>query len=292
MDDSREEKVPRFDFAGFVLVGIGFSGLVLGFETLGDSPLPAWINLAVGLVGAAALALYVGHARRTRAPVLDLSLLKAPTFFAGVIGGGFFRIGIGALPFILPLLLQEGFGYDPLSSGMVTLAAAVGALVMKLAAPATINRFGFRQALVWTTLLSAASVGACMFFTSATSAAVIFAVLLVGGFFRSLTFTALGAICYADIDQRQMSAATGFSAVVQQLSPSLGVGLAAMILGIVKPPGEALSAGDFVVPFGIITAIVALSAVQFAALSPDAGNEISSRKKRPTRVAEDPSDTA
>jgi hypothetical protein len=120
-----------------------------------------------------------------------------------------------------------------------------------------------------------------MFFTPATPAALIFVVLLVGGFFRSLTFTSVNALAFADLDQRQMSQASGFAAVAQQLSLSVGVGIAAMILNAVTPGVEPPRAGDFVVPFAVIGAIVALSALQFARLSPDAGNEVANRKPAP-----------
>jgi EmrB/QacA subfamily drug resistance transporter len=278
LDDVREADVPAFDVVGFVLVGIAFSGLIVGFESVGESLLPRWVSALAVVAGIAALAAYVGHARRVAAPVLDLSLLRIPTFFAGVIGGALFRIGIGAMPFLLPLMLQAGFGYTPAESGMTTLAAAMGAMVMKFGAERLIRRHGFRRTLIWNALLSAVSLAICMFFTPATPAALIFIVLLVGGFFRSLTFTSVNALAFADLDQRQMSQASGFAAVAQQLSLSVGVGIAAMILNAVTPGFEPPRADDFVIPFAVIGAIVAVSALQFARLSPEAGDAVANRK--------------
>ncbi len=281
MDNDRDEDVPPFDIVGFLLVGVAFSGLIFGLEAVGGAILPRWASLLALLAGAAAFAAYVAHARRTQAPVLDLSLLDVPTFFAGVVGGGLFRIGIGAMPFLLPVMLQVGFGYTPIESGMTTLAAALGALTMKFGAEAFIRRYGFRHMLIWTTLLSAVSLAACMFFTPRTPAALIFAVLLVGGFVRSMAFTALNALSFADLDQRQMSQASAFAAVGQQLSLSAGVGIAATMLNAVTPHGTPPEAADFIIPFAVVAALVAASAAQFVGLSPEAGNEMANRAPKP-----------
>ena len=286
MDDVRETDVPPFDFSGFVMVAIGFSGLILGLETIGDSMLPRWINgLAVG-AGIVALAGYAVHARRVATPVLDLSLLRIPTFFSSMIGGAFFRIGTGALPFLMPLMLQAGFGYSPLQSGLTTLAGALGAITVKLGAEPMIRRFGFRRTLVWNTLLSAAFLGLCLFFRPSTPVWVIFAVLLIGGFFRSLTFTALNTLAYVDLDQRRMSQATGFVSVMQQLSLSVGVGLSAMLLQIVTVHGQAPAAADFAAPFAVIAFVGGIAAVQFTRLSPDAGSAASQRPIAPTAAGD------
>ena len=278
MDDMREEAVPPIDFTGFLLVGIGISGLVLGFETIGDALLPRWVNLLAVLLGLASLALYMGHARRVAAPIIDLSLLKVRTFFAGVVGGALFRVGIGAIPFLLPLMLQVGFGYSPLESGLTTLAGAIGAISMKVGAERIIRRFGFRTTLIWNAIFSAASLAVCVLFSAETALWVIFVVLLVGGFFRSLTFTALNVITYAELEQERMSRATAFSTIVQQLSLSVGVGLAAMILTLSRAPGAEPQAVDFILPFTVVGAVVALSAFIFAALPADAGNEVANRR--------------
>ena len=288
MDDAREERVPRLDVAGFFLVGIGFSGLVLGFETIGDGLLPRWANILAMLAGTASLAAYVRHARRAPSPVIDLSLLRVPTFYSSVVGGGLFRIGIGATPFLLPLMLQAGFGYSAFSSGMTTLAAAAGALVMKFGAASLIGRFGFRRTLMWNALVSAIFLAACMAFTPTTPVIVIFLVLLVGGFFRSLTFTALNTIAFADIEQERMSKATSFSAVMQQLALSAGVGLAAMILNLVRSGEAGPAASDFILPFAAIGIVVALSAVQFARLAPDAGAEVANGRRIRAKAAGGP----
>lgn len=290
MDDARETHVPPLDLTGFLLIGVGFSGLILGFETTGEAVLPRRANLLAMLLGAASLAAYVAHAQRVAAPVLDLSLLRVPTFFASVAGGGLFRIGIGAVPFLLPLMLQAGFGYSPLESGLTTLAGALGAISIKLGAEPLIRRFGFRRTLIWNALLSAVSLAVCVAFTPSTPVWVIFAVLLVGGFFRSITFTALNTIAFADLEQRRMSQASGFAAVLTQLSLSVGVGLAAVLLNLARGEGVAPRADDFVMPFAVVGLVVALAAVQFASLSPDAGSSVTRRGRGPAGPAAGPPD--
>ena len=143
----------------------------------------------------------VAHARRTPTPVLDLTLFRLPTFRASVVGGFLFRLGIGALPFLLPLMLQIGFGMTPFQSGLITFASALGAHGHEDARRATIlRRFGFRNVLIVNALISAAFLAACAVFTPATPFAVMIAVLLVGGFFRSLQFTSINTIAYAEVE--------------------------------------------------------------------------------------------
>src|SRR5262249_13635460 len=143
---------------------------------------------AAGLVICAA---YVWHARRIKNPVIDLGLLRIPTFRAGVIGATFFRICVGAMPFLLPLMLQLSFGLSPFRSGMVTFASAAGALIMKATAAPVLRTFGFRKVLIVNALISTAFISLNGFFTAATPHLVIITLLLIGGFFRSLEFTAV-----------------------------------------------------------------------------------------------------
>jgi EmrB/QacA subfamily drug resistance transporter len=275
----REEHVPPFDWRGFVLAATGLAGVMMGFETIGRGLLPTAAVVALVVAGVAALTLYVRHARRRAHPVLDLGLLRIGTFRAAVLGGFIFRIGIGAIPFLLPLLLQLGFGMNPLQSGLLTFAAAVGALTMKMAARRILRHFGFRNVLIVNALISAVSIGACAFFDVATPGAVILAVLLLGGFFRSLEFTSINALAYSDVPRERMSRATSFASVGQQLSLSVGVGLGALILHVVVGlrGAEGAAAQDFAPAFLIVAGISASAALVFWRLPSDAGAEVSGR---------------
>src|SRR5205085_11078402 len=216
--DVRAETPDPFDPIGAVLAGLGISGLAFGGSLLGLNLLPTSAVLALIMLGAVAAYAYVLHTRRTPAPVLDLSLLAIPTMRAAVIGGFIYRSGIGAMPFLLPLLLQLGFGLTPFQSGLITLSNVVGAMGMKTAVPIILRRYGFRRALTVNAVISAALVAACATFTPGVSFAWIVGVLIVGGFFRSLQFTSLNTIAYADVEHARVSRDTSLVAVAQQLT--------------------------------------------------------------------------
>jgi EmrB/QacA subfamily drug resistance transporter len=275
----REDHVPPFDWRGFALAGAGLAGLMMGFETIGRGLLPGPAVGGLVVAGAAAVTLYVVHARRHAHPVLDLSLLRLATFRAAILGGFVFRVGIGAIPFLLPLMLQLGFGMNPLQSGLLTFAAAVGALTMKMTARRILRRFGFRNVLVVNAFVSAVSLAACALFDAATPGPVILVVLLLGGFFRSLEFTSINALVYSDVPRQRMSRATSFASVGQQLSLSLGVGLGALILHVVVAlrGAEGAAAQDFAPAFVLVAAISATAALIFWRLPADAGAEVSGR---------------
>src|SRR5205085_5635260 len=165
IEDVRAETPDPFDPIGAVLAGLGISGLAFGGSLLGLNLLPTSAVLALIMLGAVAAYAYVLHARRTPAPVLDLSLLAIPTMRAAVVGGFIYRSGIGAMPFLLPLLLQLGFNLTAFESGLITIANVVGALGMKMMIPRVLGRFGFRFALSANALISSFLVGACATFT-------------------------------------------------------------------------------------------------------------------------------
>ncbi len=224
--DVREEGAARLDIVGFILSALAMAGVMFGFETIGrivPSPYP---QLAIA-GGVACGLLYARHARRQAAPLLDFSLFREPTFMVSVLGGTLFRLGIGGVPFLLPLMLQLGFGLSPVQSGLMTLASSAGAIAMKPAAMSALRRFGFRDTLTCNGLVAGVLLGVCALFRPSWPVAAIYAVLLAGGFFRSLQFTAYNTVAYADIERRRMSAATSLYSTIQQLSLTLGVTITA-----------------------------------------------------------------
>ena len=288
IENIRAEAPDPFDFRGMVLAGSGMAGLAFGFSVLGLDYLP-W-PIVAGLIGGGAVAAlaYVAHARRTPAPVLDLSLLAIPTFRASVLGGFLFRIGVGALPFLLPLLLQIGFGLTPFQSGLVTFSSALGAMTMKAGVTTILKRFGFRTVLVANALLSSALLATCAAFTPDTPIPMIIAILLIGGFLRSLEFTSITTIAYADISPRVMSRATSLTAAAQQVSLSMGVALGALAVEIMVRLEQqpVISAADFQPAFLLVAVISASSALVFWRLPADAGAELADRMPAPNETSD------
>ena len=272
----RETLRRPLDVKGFALCGLGLSLAIFGF-TLAGSRDSGWTAAVMMAGGAALLAFYLRHARQTEHPLLDLRLLQIASFRITLLGGSLFRLSVGAMPFLLPLMLQLGFGLTAFASGLLTFAGAAGAMTMKLTASPILRRFGFRQVLRINAVLSSLMLAACALFSAATPHLLIIAVLLIGGFFRSLQFTSLNTLGYADIEQPQMSQATAFVAVVQQLSLAAGVALAAMLLEASRSfdARSQLLAADFSRAFIAISLISLASLLMYQKLAPDAGAEVS-----------------
>jgi EmrB/QacA subfamily drug resistance transporter len=267
------------DIKGFLLSGVGLSTLIFGLTVASRKFVAPEIVVALIGFGGLLLVFYVLHARKAKFPLLDLRLLSVPTYRASVTGGSLFRVGIGAIPLLLPLMLQVGFGFNAFQSGSVTFAAAAGALLMKTTAEPIIRLVGFRRVLIFNALLSSGFLVSYGFFTATTPVLLMLALLLLGGFFRSLQFTSLNVIAYADIEPELVSRATSFSSVAQQLSMSVGVALGAAVLELVRRlHGEAqLAAGDFRWAFLAVAFVSALSVVTFLRLPADAGSALAGR---------------
>ena len=276
----REEATTPLDWRGFILTGFGLAGMVYGFENLGRGILPFSVVAAMLAGGAVCLAIFAFHARRTPHAILDLSLLRIQTFTASVVGGAFMRMGMGASPFLLALLLQMGFGMSALGAGLLTFTGAAGALLMKTTARPIIHWFGFKRVLVTNQVITAVTFVSYAFFTAGTPHALIIAVLLTGGFFRSLQFTALNTLAYADIELAQMSRASSLASMGQQLSQSVGIGLAALLLHQFRTlhHSAALQSADVSPVFWIIGLISLGGLFYFVPLPRDAGAEVSGHK--------------
>jgi EmrB/QacA subfamily drug resistance transporter len=275
--DIREAEMPPLDIKGFILSGIGLTGLAFGFTTIGQGLLPPAVVASLLVAGVIGCWLYVRHARIAPAPLIDLRLLDVDTFRASVVGGFLYRIGVGATPFLLPLLLQLGFGLSPFQSGMLTFSTAIGAIAMKTTAPAILRRFGFKHVLIVNSVISAFFIATPAFFTLQTPHAVVLTVLLIGGFFKSLQFTSINSLAYADIEPRAMSRATSFASVAQQLSMSAGVAVGALVLEYMRHgrPVATVELGDFATAFVVVGAISVLSAFVFMMLPKEAGASLS-----------------
>lgn len=233
IEDVREPDPGQFDLPGFLLSSVSLSCLMYGLEMAsrggGESTRTTALVLAVGL--AAGLA-YLRHARGAANPILDLRLMRVPTFNISVVGGSLTRITAGALPFLLPMMMQVGFGYSAARSGMITFTTAIGSFLMKTVTAPILRRFGFRATLVWNGMIATGFLAICAAFRPSWPMMAINITLAVGGFFQSLQFTALNTVAYADIPQPRMSSATSFYATFQQLTLSVGICVSAGLLAL------------------------------------------------------------
>lgn len=280
----------RIDLVGFVFAGFAAAGIVFGLSVISLPALPPIVGFVTLMVGLASSLAYLRHAGRHANPLLDFRLLDNAIFRITIIGGSLFRIGSGATPFLLPLLFQIGFGMSPFQSGLLSAASALGALAMKFLAPFTLRTGGFRNVLVWSSLLVAVVMVANGFFTPGTPYALIVAVLLASGFLRSLFFTAVNTLVFAELDEKDASQATAISASAQQVSVAVGVAVAGGILEMAAiATGQPLGPASFTAAFFLVSVIIVGAGVAFARLPADAGSAVSGHGPRGGRDGEPPS---
>ncbi len=266
----------RFDFLGMGLSGVALGCLFFGFEFTsrsGEGILAAAL-LAVGAVFGLG---YVRHARHHPAPILDLSLMRVPTFGTSVIAGALTRITQGAHPYLLPLMLQLDFGMSAVQSGAITLATAIGSMAMKPLAPTILRRYGFRSSLIVNGVIASLGYATCALFRPDWPTPVIFAVLVVNGFFMSFQFAAYNTVAFDAIPPERMSAATSFYTTFQQLMLSVGICVAALALhaSMLARDHTHATLSDFSVAFVVVTTISFAATLWNVRFSPDAGGEIS-----------------
>jgi EmrB/QacA subfamily drug resistance transporter len=288
MPDTREENVPPLDWRGFFLSGFGLALTVFGCTVVGRGFLPESFVVAMIAGGLVLVALYIRHARSVDNPILDLSLFKIDTLRISITGGLFFRIAAGAVPFLLPLMLQLGFGLTPFQSGLITCASALGALSMKFGAGKILRTFGYRRLLIVNGVLSCVCMAAIGSFTPAMPMVVMMVILLAGGFARSMQFTALNSIAYADVSNAQVARANGLYTVMQQLSLALGVAVAATVLDVSQyfRGATQLATVDFAAAFLVVSLGGLASIMLFTKLPLYAGASLSGHREERRRQIE------
>ena len=290
--NDRESDPPPLDWLGFLLTGLALGLFMYGLDSFTHERAEGWLIALLVAGGIVFAVLSLLHARRHPHPLLDLDLLRIPTFAVNCDAGSLFRLASAALPFLLPLLLQVGFGMSAFASGLLTFAQALGAMPMKICARPILRRLGFRTTLILDAAISAATMVGCGFLTPDTPALAILLLIFLSGFFRSLQFTALQSLAYADIPAEKMSAGTSLAVMLQQVANGVGVALAALILqgALAWRGGGRLTPEDFQLAFLAIAALAASSVLLYLRLAPDAGAEVSGHKpaaRRPLPAAGD-----
>jgi EmrB/QacA subfamily drug resistance transporter len=282
--DMRDPDAGPFDVSGLVLTGVSLAGFMGVLELAGRGLVAAWVVAALGVVSLLAGALYLRHARHQTRALLDFSLLRLPTFAVSVYAGSLFRFGIGAVPFLLPMLIQVGFGRSALQSGMITFASAAGAIFMKPLTTFVLRRFGFRSTLAVNALLCAANLALYAAFRPSWPIAALYAVLLLGGVGRSLQFTAYNTVAYAEVPAARMSSATTLYSMLQQISLTVGIPISAFVLQLARGAHHHAVAApdDFALAFLVVAAISALACPLSLLLPRNAGAEMSGKIDRGT----------
>ncbi|RYF12283.1 MAG: MFS transporter [Deltaproteobacteria bacterium] len=275
------------DRRGFVLFGLGLAGLSFGFESIGESYLTVVQQLLLLGLAAACMAWYVHHAARCAQPFLRLQLLDVSTFRVTLVGSLLGRLGIGGVPFLLPLMFQLGMHMSPLRSGALVMPIAAAMILMKFFVKPILTRWGFRRVLLLNTLLLGASIAQFALIDASSAPWSMVAVAFCYGLLASLQFSCMNVLTFVDIKAKEMGDAASISSTVQQFATSLGVAVSALALGLFTPAGqEAGLLGAFHHAFVCVGVITMLSSYTFASLRPDAGSEASGhRASRSARVA-------
>ena len=266
-----------FDVKGFALSAVTITALVVLAETFGVSLTPLWAQVTLLVTVIAGGGLYLRHATRTVKPILNLKLLRLASYRASLLGGTIVRLGLGATPFLMPLLLQVGLGWSPVRAGLVTISTAVGALSVKPVAPLLLRRFGFRTILLVTIAGAAILTAIPGFYRASTPVWLMIASLLLGGFVRSLQFTSANTIAYAEVEKNQVSQASTLATVAQQVGMSLGVSFGALLLSTTRGASGVLTPDRFVIPFLAVGAVTLLAAPVYWRLNPSVGSQITGR---------------
>lgn len=274
------EKAPEsFDKTGFILSGSGFGLLMAGMEMASAGRLALPWTLGMMLLGTGLLALTCWHLQHSKLKLFALTPMGIKTFRISAIGGSVFRIAVASVPFLLPLLFQLGFGMSPVEAGSLVLWLFVGNICMKPATSWIMNRFGFRQVLIINGLMVSAGFAAMALMSQQTPYWLIVMILFISGMNRSLHFTALNTIGFADIEEPQVRDASTLFSVMQQMSRGMGIATAALVLSIaawllhgnaeVSP-----QVADFQLAFWIIAGLALLAIVDVLSLSKNAGTAI------------------
>ncbi|MDB5761024.1 MAG: transporter [Herminiimonas sp.] len=279
IENFRQPDTPRLDWTGFLLTGASIGCLMYGLDlivrtTVNQTAILIFIGAGIA-VGAIALL----HARRRANAIIDLSLLKVPTFSILLLGGLGFRMSVGAVGFLLPLQMQVGFGMTAFASGALTLFVAVGTFMMKTAGPPILRRFGFRSVLIANGVIGAVSILVYAFFTPSTSFLIIAIVLFCGGLFRSLQFTSINTVAYADIPPSRMSSATSLASTADRFGIGAGVSMSAILLHLVTGPGKTAAPVDFQIVFFEVAVLAMISTLPFLRLERNAGTELSGHRQ-------------
>jgi len=279
MPDYRGETPRPLDLTGLALFGSGTALLSWLLEVFGEHRIDTATMLALLALSIGLLLGYALHARRLRFPLLRLNLFRVRTFRVSVLGGFITRLGLGGMPFLLPLLYQLGLGLTSWQSGLLMMPAAAAAMGMKLVAPRVLGRWGYRRVLVANTIMIGVTVAGFSQVGAATPVSVIVLLGLTQGFFNSLQFTSMNSMAYADIAAPDSSMASTIGSSMQQLSMSFGLACGTLVtawyLGAVPQTDHRAVTQALHHAFLTLGVVTVVSSLSFWTLRPDDGSAVS-----------------
>jgi EmrB/QacA subfamily drug resistance transporter len=260
-----------FDGFGFALTAVGIVSLIALAEVVGSGELTITGRLCLAATTVAAWIVFIQHALHTRRPMLDIRLLARPTYRASMLGGSLLRLGIGATPFLLPLLLQVALGWSPIKAGSVIAIMTIGSILARFGGTYAIRVLGFKHALIITAALTAVLTALPATFTRETSVDFVLAALLAVGFCRAAHYVGSTALAYAEIAPEEVSRASTLSTVIQQVTLSAGVSFAGVTLYFSAGATSHFTAAQFIVPFVSLGAVTLLAVPVYSRLHAEAG---------------------
>lgn len=281
--DICEETRRPFDTPGFIATSVAMVSLVYAMEMMGAEQVNTTVTLALLATGVVTMIYALRHFRRAEWPMIRLDALQVPTFRVTMFGGSLFRASISAVPFLLPLLFQVGFGMDAFHSGLLVLAVFVGNLTIKPATTPLLRGLGFKKLLLINGALNVLALLACAFLTPQTPVWVIMLILYLGGVFRSIQFTAISTLAFADVPSPQMSYANTLFSTATQLAVGLGITLSAIGIRVGELFSgwlgmESLPGISFRLAFVAIALVCLLGMVDTLRLVKDAGSAVSRKQ--------------
>jgi EmrB/QacA subfamily drug resistance transporter len=281
LPDYREKSNP-LDVVGLILFGSGIALLSYVLEVFGENTLSLGEILGLLAISILLLAGYGLHAAKTQFPLLELDLFRIRTFRAAVSGSFFTRLGIGGIPFILPLLYQVGLGFTPIYSGLMMMPQAIAAMSLKMTMPRILARFGYRGVLISNTLILGGLIGLFATIGLGTPVWLIVPTMFCYGFFSSLQYTSMNTLVYADVNEEQASSASTIASTMQQMSISFGIATASLVTAIFIPdrlhstPLEMIHGIHY--GFFVLGGLTVLSTIIFRELRSLDGNATSQHK--------------
>jgi EmrB/QacA subfamily drug resistance transporter len=270
------------DVVGLILFGSGVALLSYVLEIFGEHSLSGREIGGLLLLSFALLGAYGLHGSRTRHPLLRLGLLRIRSFRVSITGNLCTRLGIGGLPFLLPLLYQVGLGYNAIQSGLLIMPQALAAMSLKLTLPRILRAFGYRRILIFNTLMLGAML---ILFSTIDVGWSVWAIALTAftyGLFTSTQYTSMNTLAYADVNEEQVSSASTIASTVQQLAVSFGVAAASLTAAMFISDRPGAGAPDMVhgihLALRVLGALTIVSTFVFRELRSSDGDAVSSHK--------------